>query len=397
MKTPDQIRQTFIRWWDDASSRTRRLTDASAWPAEVALGRPSPTKLRDHPADVAKLIDRWRKDPIGRIEGVVVVWTDRAYRATGGVVSLPRCVRIEKPSAWIAATGDDRIVDEFQKLQRIVAAAEPSLHETLIRRRPAWRDRPLAEVVTACHMATRLTPGHAEGRPLRMLTFPESIGDVDTKFFERNRTLMTALLDVLHDGAVGTLGLETFLDAAPETDRWVLIADLDGGWMPFPRLRVRTSDLAGRGLPHRNILVVENEKPVHVLPSLEHTAAVLGCGFDVGWMSAPWLDKCRVAYWGDIDTWGLSFLAHARHHRPKLHAILMDRDAYDCGIRQAVPEPTPAPAAHRYRECLTGPERDLDEFLRRQSKGRMEQEFMDPRVIVKEVRQWHRDPTVVNP
>lgn len=65
-------------------------------------------------------------------------------------------------------------------------------------------------------------------------------------------------------------------------------------------------------LPSERVLIVENESCQHQLPSVPNTIAVLGAGFDLSWTEAEWLARKKIAYWGDIDTWGLHFLAKAR-------------------------------------------------------------------------------------
>src|SRR5690606_17552060 len=119
---------------------------------------------------------------------------------------------------------------------------------------------------------------------------------------------------------------------------WVLVIDLDGGLMFFHQQRVRSSELEAKPLPSRNILIVENETCRHLLPSLRDTIAVLGSGFDLGWTRASWLAEKRVGYWGDIDTWGLTFLAKARGNVPHLTPLMMDRQTFDDHLAAAVEE-----------------------------------------------------------
>src|SRR5690606_16053872 len=96
-------------------------------------------------------------------------------------------------------------------------------------------------------------------------------------------------------------------------------------------------------LPARRILLVENERSLRQLPQpLPGTIAILGSGLNLAWLAAPWLQACDVAYWGDLDTWGLAMLATARRHLPQLHALLMDRSSFDAHVQRAVAEPVHA-------------------------------------------------------
>jgi hypothetical protein len=86
-------------------------------------------------------------------------------------------------------------------------------------------------------------------------------------------------------------------------------------------------------LPGSRVLVVENESSLYQLPQVSGTIAILGAGLNLGWLEAPGFDGKQLAYWGDLDTWGLQMLAAARRYRPQLRALLMTRDIFDapCG------------------------------------------------------------------
>ena len=79
---------------------------------------------------------------------------------------------------------------------------------------------------------------------------------------------------------------------------------------------------------------------------MQDTIAVLGAGLNLGWLAAPWLQERSVAYWGDLDTWGLHMLAIGRHHLPHLQALLMDAATFSAHQHLAVAEPVHAPNPH---------------------------------------------------
>src|SRR5690606_23202284 len=126
-------------------------------------------------------------------------------------------------------------------------------------------------------------------------------------------------------------------------------------------------------------------RSLHQLPQpAPDTIAVLGAGLNLGWLAAPWLQGRSVAYWGDLDTWGLHMLGIARNHLPHLHALLMDRTTFDVHQPLAVAEPVHAhePAS----EALLPEEAALDTHLRTQEKGRLEQEFLPTDAVHRAVR-----------
>jgi hypothetical protein len=97
---------------------------------------------------------------------------------------------------------------------------------------------------------------------------------------------------------------------------------------------------------------------------LPNTIAVLGSGLNLEWMNATWLKDRRIAYWGDIDTWGLVMLAAARRRQPHLEPLLMDRELFDAMCSTlSVNESRPA--------------------------GRIEQEFLPRERVVAALERWH--------
>jgi hypothetical protein len=311
-----------------------------------------------------------------------VVWESINYRATANPVEMPLYWKLRQPTEWVAACDDRSMREEFELMTVFVEQAEPCFRSLLIRRRSLWRDKSLDEVLQAARLASSVEPGCAEGRPLRTL----SLEGIDTKFFERNARLVTALLDARFEGEVGRLGLEAFLGAVSDGDHWLLVMDLDGSLLPFCKQRVRSSELKDTPLPGARLLIVENESCQHQLPQLPETIAVLGAGFDLGWAQAGWVQGKQVGYWGDIDTWGLQFLASVRQTLPHLDALMMNPEIYEWNLAAAVPEPvvagTDVPAG------LSPIERSLYERILSEPRGRLEQEFLPDTFVHETLRNW---------
>ncbi|HDS8577577.1 TPA: hypothetical protein QH731_002883, partial [Klebsiella variicola] len=182
----------------------------------------------------------------------------------------------------------------------------------------------------------------------------------------------------------------TFLDAFDESSHWVLVVPLSPGLLPFKKCRVTTAELAETTLPASRVLMIENEQCLHQLPELSDTIAVLGCGLDVQWLSSVVLDKKRVAYWGDMDSWGLLMLARARRCRPTLDVLLMNRELFEQYASQsAVPEPVKAQEA--IPDGLLNEEGDFYRYLTCLPRGRLEQEFLPAGVVGEELVRWRKE------
>lgn len=389
MKSPQELAARLAQHWNSADWRERQLLGATAaWPLTLAIGQPDTAVFLNDAAALRCHLQQWRaveQHGLGSVQ-----WQERRYRGSSDAIAVPTHWQLAKPSQCIAAIshfkvpGHAQVKSDYARLSTLIAGVErPGFQRLLVRRLVQWRETPTEAVIAAAHTALQLEPGCAQGKPLRAL----AVQGNDTKFFERHASLLTALLDERFDGEASRQGLVGFLGALPEDDHWLLIAPLSPDLLPFAQMRVRASELLTTPLPDSRILLVENERCLHqLLQPVAHTIAVLGAGLNLGWLAAPWLQGRRVAYWGDLDTWGLHMLATARHHLPHLQALLMDAATFSAHQHLAVAEPVHAPDS----ACgmLAPDEATLCVHLRTQQKGRLEQEFVPTNAVHRAVRAW---------
>ena len=392
MKSPQVLAAKLAQQWHSADWRERQLLGGgTAWPLTLPIGQPDTAVFLNDAAALRSHLQQWRaveQDGLGHVQ-----WQERRYRGSSDAIAVPTHWQLAKPSQCIAAIrhfkvlGHAQVHSDYARLSTLIAGVErPGFQRLLVRRLVQWRDVPVDAVMAAAHMALQLEPGCAQGKPLRAL----AVQGNDTKFFERHASLLTALLDERFDGEASRQGLVGFLGAQPEDDHWLLIAPLAPGLLPFAQMRVRASELLTTPLPGSRILLVENERCLHQLPApVQDTIAVLGAGLNLGWLAAPWLQERSVAYWGDLDTWGLRMLATARHHLPHLHALLMDRATFSAHQHLAVAEPVHAPEP--ISGAQTPEEAALQAHLRAQARGRLEQEFLPTDTVHRAVRTWVND------
>lgn len=378
MKSPADIATRLVKQWHQSALRVDRLLSMDSWPLTFSIGKPTAAEFSTQPARVREHVGRWKAVSVGEVE-----WQVFKYRAGEDPVSMPINWRLHSPSEWVAAAADPRVREEYRALEYLVTHVEPIYRELLIRSRSLWRNKDLDEVVEIARLATTLSPGCAKGRPLRLLA---GLG-VDTKFFERNSTLLSKLLDERYEGTASEQGLVNFLDAYDENDHWILIVPLERRLLPFKRLRLTTLELTKTALPCSRILVVENERCFHLLPELTDTIAVLGAGLDLQWLQSAHFDDKVVGYWGDMDTWGLLMLSRARQYRPMITPLLMNVSLFErYAHNSAVVEPTVAQS-----ETPTGLSKDetgFYQYLLRQEKGRLEQEYLPVNDVHEALYAW---------
>lgn len=378
MKSPAELASRLARQWHNADLREQRLLDPESWPLRIPIGKPTGRAIRDDLDAVRRHLQLWRKVTVGRVDWQVV-----RSRSASDEIQVPVAWVLESPSEWIQTTGDRDVHREYQTLSRLAYAIDQHFHRLVIRRRRLVLDKPESEVIRCAELALQLRPGLAAGKPLRAL----SIAGIDSKFFERNRQLIIQMMDILFDGEVSEMGLEAFLDAEDEGHHWLLIADLDGQLLPFSQMKVRASELQQTPLPGQRLLIVENERCLHQLPATPGTIAVLGSGLNLSWLKAEWLTYKDVAYWGDLDTWGLAMLARARKYRPGLTPLLMTCAIFDeFGYGKAVQEPYPA--SPEPSGDLTPEEAALYSRLLEQERGRLEQEFLPATAVHAAIEHW---------
>lgn len=387
MKSPQYLKQQLAKQWLNSRRRELRLLMQNSWPLKIPIGKPSASEF-SNTASLSQHIQQWRSVSVGKVE-----WQSVGYRAAEKAVNLPLYWIINSPSQWIQACDDENISAEYQHLERIVKNIDSLFYGTVIRQLKLVLVKPIEEVITAAKLALQLTPGCAEGRPLRAI----SMAGIDSKFFERHRSLIVQFLDVRFDGAVSEQGLEVFLAASNEKDHWLLVIPLGKNLLPFEQVRVRASEVLEHGLQADNILIIENEQCAHQLPAwstvsssvsstLANTIAILGAGLNLNWLSADWLTNKNIAYWGDMDSWGLKMLAQARLLQPHLKALLMNEQVFLQHKQRAVIEPTIA--NENTPEGLALDESEFYQFLIHCEKGRLEQEFLPKKAVEQAILGW---------
>ncbi len=365
MKHPNVLRRQLAKQWQNNLLRAERLL-GNGWPIQLAIGKPSNQDMRIRLDQVRAHIQHWKQIRVGR-----VIFETIYYRELGGDIAIPTHWEIGQPSDWCRACQDSQVQQEYEQLGQLIRQTHQRYHTLLIRQRSLWRDKPLIDVIRVVNLADQLSPGCAQGKPLRLL----ANFAIDTKLIERNTYLLQCCLDLRFDNAASTQGLLPFLGASPSNEHWLLIKALDSSLLAFPRLRLSTNALQQQPLPANRLLLIENEQCEHLLPSLDDTIAILGAGRDLNWLAASTLDNKSLYYWGDMDTWGLTLLAEARQHRPFIQALMMNQQVFDThAADNAVPEPSTATTLPE--NGLTAAEQAFYQYLMNQPKGRLEQEFL---------------------
>lgn len=166
-----------------------------------------------------------------------------------------------------------------------------------------------------------------QGLYLRQIEVP----GVDTKFVERHRTVLAALLErVLPperiDAQASDFAQRYGFASKPEYVRFRFL-DPSSSQRSYNELSVRADELAMSPPEATRVFIVENEITYLSFPPVNDAAVIFGAGFGLRRLrNQAWLATREVNYWGDIDTHGFAILNQLRASFGGVRSILMDRE-----------------------------------------------------------------------
>lgn len=365
--TPAGIRTRVQRRFDDGSLLTAFAANAAFPVIEVPLRGPGASDIGDDLGAVQRWVaalDASSHD--GRHYSLVRAAV--GGRHIGRNVLPSRAVVDRYDQAW-ALLGVTRQVQAYAA-ELALARDEPVVREW-ITSKPVAALRLEAEMPQLIAAYRWLREHRGSGLYLRQISAP----GVDTKFVERHRSVLAALLGVPASGTGFLAGLG--LQAKPETLRLRAHAG-SGPFAGWSDLTVRLDELSSATPVVRTAVIVENEITFLSVPVPVDGIVLWGKGFEVDRAgSLPWLVDADVHYWGDLDSHGFAILDRLRAWLPQTQSFLMDRETLLAHRDRWGTESTPTRAGLRH---LSADEAELygelvsDQFA---DRLRLEQERID--------------------
>jgi hypothetical protein len=375
--TPDDVTAQVARRWEDGRILSAGVAGEALFPLRLALRAPRATELGSRFEEVK----RWVRDLDAgskqhRGFGYELGWTEVANRVVGRN-RIPTSITILTEPDALQLIRKTREAERFRSLVSTTLAEFPELR--------AWiAKRPMTVVEHAAdwqRVLAVLQWFKAHPRPgiyLRQLDIP----DVDTKFIENHRGLLSQLLDAVLPGSAidttctGASGFEARygLRLRPAILRFrVLDAALRVRCLSD--MTVPVAELKDLELPATRVFVTENEVNGLAFPEVPGGIVIFGLGYGLDRLAAlPWLREKQLFYWGDIDTHGFAILAKLRASFPNAVSFLMDRDTLIAHQALWVQEQEPHDGE---LAALTDSEKSLFDDLRHDRLGervRLEQE-----------------------
>jgi hypothetical protein len=366
--SPSDLIAQLHKLWERGDLLASVVNGESLFPRRLVLKAPSSTELSVHFDAARTWIAAINALPHCRVE-------QRTFRhPVLGTNRVPDAVWIDSLDDALLLLGKHRDARRFGALLDQTRVRQPAALPWLAQR-PL---QALALVDEWPHLLDVVDWMQAHPRPgiyLRQV----DIAGIHSKFIELHRSVLSALLDL----ALPTQAIDpSATGSAGFTRRF--------GFRDKPlRIRFRLLDQAGYDTdmtldgasfarldpPVTRIFITENEINFLAFPLPADSLVLFGAGygFDV-LRESDWLRRCRLHYWGDIDTHGFAILDQLRGQFAQVESLLMDHATLLAFTSQWGQEDTPT---RRELPHLQIDERALYDMLRDNRLGqnvRLEQE-----------------------
>lgn len=366
--TPEEIAAKLRRRWNDGSLLCALALGQPFPPQDFAVRGPRASQIGDDLRAVQDWIaDLERASRNGdRFEMVYGEIGGREF----GRNRIPARVLIHTyEQAW-AILGVKQTVARYREILELVAST-PTVHQ--------WVTANPLKALDATDNWPALLAAYSwldaardSGRYLRTIDVPA----VDTKFVDRHRGVLAALLGVAGSatGFVHDLGLA----AKPSLIRLRFGSGFAGWPSGISEATLRVEEIASLDVGAQVAVVIENETTFLSLDPPAGGVLFWGKGFDADQVGRlRWLASVPVWYWGDLDTHGFAILDRLRARLPQTTSFLMDRESLLEHRDRWVVEPSPTNARlDRLAEDEAALYRDLVND-RYGSAVRLEQERLD--------------------
>ncbi|MES9901988.1 MAG: Wadjet anti-phage system protein JetD domain-containing protein [Sedimenticola sp.] len=330
MLTPKELNNKIERHW--SSGRVLRAwmdLEPDLFPLRIGVGRPSARVMMDDFDQVR----RWKQE---LEQGCTAGGYSIEYRETNhrqlGRQRLPGQLLFETPDAVITCLGKSRLFERFKQCHDLIIRQQPLLQAWLqahpmkaLEQDVDWERLLLVIAFFQSHPLPN--------RYLRELLIP----GVDTKFIEARRGLIGELLEQTLPAEACNAGVVGLARHGFER-RFGL--KYDQPMIRFRLLDARAAQAYG-GLndislpleqfqrlnpPVDRVFITENKINGLSFPVFSGSMVIFGLGYGIAALNGiDWLSRCKIQYWGDIDTHGFAMLSQLRGYYPQTRSLLMDR------------------------------------------------------------------------
>jgi hypothetical protein len=324
---PAELRAQVQKRWERGELLACLVTGQPLFPLRLILKCPTAGELAAHFDEARAWSGEIRSMPFCR-----VVMREFRHRVLGAN-AVPQAVWIDTVDDALALIGKQRDAARFVALRDATRLRQPKLLLWLAQRPLLALTLALAdEWGRLLDIVAWLGAHPRPGIYLRQVDIP----GVHSKFVEAHRGVLTELLDlVLPPTAIDAdaAGASQFVRRYGFRDKPLRIRfrvlDPAHALLPGEQMADITLDAASFARLESNItrvFITENEVNFLVFPPVKDSLLVFGAGYGFEMLrQAEWLARCRIHYWGDIDTHGFAILDQLRSQFEHVESFLMDR------------------------------------------------------------------------
>lgn len=320
---PADLRAQLQKRWDRGELLSALVTGEPLFPKRLVLKMPTSAEIADHFGEVRSWIAELRMTPHCRVQ--MREFRHRVF----GTNEIPHEVWIDSDDDALALIGKRRDAARFSLLVAATHRLQPVLLDWLAKR--PLRALELADEWSRFLKIVAWVEAHPRpGIYLRQVDIP----GVHSKYIETHRGVLSELLDLvlpptaIEAQAAGVSQFAQrygFLDKPVRIRFRVLDPDLLSGLIGED-LTLDAESFARLDLAVSRIFITENEINFLAFPQIKNSMVIFGAGYGFEMLSkAEWLLRCRIYYWGDIDTHGFAILDQLRCQFGHVESLLMDR------------------------------------------------------------------------
>lgn len=211
--------------------------------------------------------------------------------------------------------------------------------------------------------------------------------EVHTKFIERNKSILSELLDIVITSYIreDEKDFEKRFNlkyAEPIVRTRILDKDVASScFHGVNDISIPVSQFCNLSLPVSKVFVVENRVNFLTFPQIPNAIVVWGKGYAVSAIKdSVILKSATLYYWGDLDAQGFEILSQFRGYFPQTQSFLMDKNTFDTNFEGD----SGTPSKVSIELNLTEEEKTLYEYIKNNNL-RLEQEKIPQSIVVKTI------------
>lgn len=323
--SPEDLRNQVQRLWDRGEILATIVTGESTFPKRLTLKCPTSAEMAARFDEVRGWITALRA-----LTGCRIVMREFNHRLFGAN-AVPCEVWIDSMKDALVIIGTGRSAARFSELVKMTRERQPQLLPWLAKR-PIQALKLYSEWSRLLDIVSWLEQHPRSGLYLRQV----DITGVHSKFIEAHRGVLSELLDMVLPPEI----IDTAISGASRFAKRYGFRDKPS------RIRFRILDPCHALLPGSvdqdftldaesfnrldstvsRVFITENEINFLAFPQVKNSMVIFGAGYGFDMLCrAEWLTRCRIYYWGDIDTHGFAILDQLRSLFGHVESFLMDR------------------------------------------------------------------------